>query len=775
MTLLPHYFDTSKIDKVVMNLLANAIKFTPAGGKITMRAWDEKVPGYDQPVLKFSIEDTGIGIPPEKLPHIFERFMQVDASSTRAYGGMGIGLSLVKDFVELHGGTVDVKSVLGKGTKFIVSLPRGQEHFKVPTIEISEQDQTPKSLSRSAFIESMRDTPWDKIKDSCVSSEKINAPLVLIVEDNTEMRRALRDILKEDYRLAFASDGEEGVSQARKLKPDLILSDVMMPKKDGYGLIQELKSDAHLEIHEIPVILLTAKSGDENLTLGFQSGADDYISKPFSSKEVLARIHNLIRIREQKREIEKQAQEILNITSQVAHDIRSPLSSVQAVVENFKKISPQGIVDTDYLNLLELGTRRLKAIADELLTRYNHKKILGKEQIVFSLHRVLDEIVGEYFSVANKKGIKFIKKFDHAINCFGNPERIQRALGNIIKNAVESMNKAGEIILETEIGIEQAKLSIIDQGCGMSDETIQLILQGGHSQGKKEGWGIGMKIVREVMKEFGWRFQISSEVGKGTVFHTWFPHLDSKEGVGSFTLNLKSGETVVVIDDDSSACRQWELIASKKGFSVATFSSYEDFEKKGQNLQTKSAIVDYHFDNSLLKGTEIIQRLRNLNFDNLYLCSAEYWKPLIQEQARAINVSLCPKPIPHILTTHSDRSETGWYNVLVIDDDALIGLTWKALKQNLSIRELHYFPSLHDFLSSQTDPKTIDLAFVDLNLGKHTQVDGRAVVRILKEKGIQKVVVASGEIIKKEEIPEADMISQDKIPRNLTSFFVSRL
>jgi len=168
----PHYFDKQKIDKVVVNLLSNAIKFTPGGGKITMRIWDDPSPlpsageggrGPGEGLLKIQVIDTGIGIPADKVQNVFERFMQVDASSTRAYGGMGIGLSLVKDFVEQHGGMVEVTSELGKGTTFTITLPRGKEHFKAMVIEATEGDIGKGiELPQADLVEAMREVKWEE-------------------------------------------------------------------------------------------------------------------------------------------------------------------------------------------------------------------------------------------------------------------------------------------------------------------------------------------------------------------------------------------------------------------------------------------------------------------------------------------------------------------------------------------------------------------------------------------------------------------------------------
>ena len=295
--LQPHCFDRAKMEKVAVNLLSNAIKFTPKGGRIEMRIWDEERPGLAEPLLRVCVEDTGIGIPQEKIPLVFERFMQVDASSTRAYGGLGIGLSLVKDFVEQHGGNIDVESRVGVGTKMIVSLPRGKEHFRATVVESESQSDIGSGID-------LPETPMtakNPEKSNKKTRRRGKGPeTVLIVDDTADMRFTLKEILQDKYRVVTAKDGIDGLKVAKAEVPHLIICDIMMPRRDGYGLIMDVRSDPALR--ETPVILLTAKTGAENMADGFQHGADDFIEKPFHPKEVILRVENLLRLSKRKRQ-----------------------------------------------------------------------------------------------------------------------------------------------------------------------------------------------------------------------------------------------------------------------------------------------------------------------------------------------------------------------------------------------------------------------------------------------------------------------------------------
>jgi CheY-like chemotaxis protein len=313
------YFDKDKLEKILTNLLSNAFKFTPEGGMVTVRVWkDAFSPEEPQTKASFiSVKDTGIGIPADELPRVFDRFYQVDSSQTREHEGSGIGLALTKELVELHHGSISVRSEVGKGTEFMVQLPLGREHLKDDEIvEGEEQQPTPESLRiplerdeaishPDQIVPPSRIPHESGILDSGTSSlestpRNDGKPLVLIVEDNADVRAYMREYLVTGYDVQEAHDGAEGIEKAREIIPDLIISDVMMPKKDGYELCKTLKLDE--KTSHIPIILLTAKAGTENKIEGLETGADDYLTKPFDAKELLVRVKNLIDLRRKLRE-----------------------------------------------------------------------------------------------------------------------------------------------------------------------------------------------------------------------------------------------------------------------------------------------------------------------------------------------------------------------------------------------------------------------------------------------------------------------------------------
>jgi len=313
------YLERDKIDKIMSNLLSNAIKFTPDGGnvnvavapsasKFTHQGVNYKSNERDQiqfppdKYIEISVSDTGLGIPKGQLDKIFDRFYQVDNRLSKEYEGTGVGLSLTKELVELHKGIISVVSEEGKGSTFIIIFPVGKEHLKPDEIldevnlnenEVTEDYKFSKIMNEPISVQAYIDSRID-----IESIGKTNKPSLLIVEDNTDVREYISDILNKYYNLTEASNGEEGLKKSFELIPDLIISDVMMPKMDGFQLCSKLKTDSNT--CHIPLILLTAKSTLKDKIEGLEIGADDYIMKPFEADELKARIQNLL---EQKKRI----------------------------------------------------------------------------------------------------------------------------------------------------------------------------------------------------------------------------------------------------------------------------------------------------------------------------------------------------------------------------------------------------------------------------------------------------------------------------------------
>ena len=286
--------DQEKISRIVFNLLSNALKYTPAGGEIFVSLKDE---GAN---LRLDVRDTGKGISQDEADKIFERFFQAKGAAS----GTGIGLALVKSFVELHHGEARVESEPGKGSDFIVVIPRKQEgdsqviHNDVDIVDNSANASASdsKNVVDESVLQYIDDGDRSRGKVQQLVSENTNRPTVLVIDDNTDIRQYERTLLQDEYVVLEAADGKEGLAVALKEVPDLVICDVMMPVMDGLEFTKQLKTNTATS--HIPVIMLTAKNLEEHRVEGYEHGADSYITKPFHSKVLLARIENLLRQRQ---------------------------------------------------------------------------------------------------------------------------------------------------------------------------------------------------------------------------------------------------------------------------------------------------------------------------------------------------------------------------------------------------------------------------------------------------------------------------------------------
>ncbi len=315
------YIDREMWEKVVLNLLSNAFKFTFEGGiTVTLRASD------DGQAAVMTVRDTGIGIPPEALPHLFERFHRIEGARGRSFEGSGIGLALVRELVRLHGGEIRVESASGQGSAFIVTFPFGAAHL--PTDRIGrEEPPAPRAVRAAVYVEEARRWLQDKgegLPDSLVSAPDDLLPLpalpggrlagrVLLADDNADMREYVRRLLtSRGYDVEAVADGKEALEAVRRRAPDLVLSDVMMPRLDGFGLLRAMRAEPGLD--DVPVILLSARAGEEAQIEGLEAGADDYLVKPFAARELLARVGanlSLARVRREAAEAVRARSDVL--------------------------------------------------------------------------------------------------------------------------------------------------------------------------------------------------------------------------------------------------------------------------------------------------------------------------------------------------------------------------------------------------------------------------------------------------------------------------------
>ncbi|MFI3306167.1 MAG: ATP-binding protein [Rikenellaceae bacterium] len=351
------WFDSDKVDKIIFNLLSNAIKFTDEGGKI-----DLALALSDDGYIVVSISDTGCGIHPDYQPYLFERFNTLNTNNHSDQSGSGIGLSLVKEYVDMHNGTIQVESELGRGSTFTFTLPLDRSKLGVET---TAAEQTSQEVQEEVAQSQQEEMTQEEVVDP-----EIDLPVVLIVEDNHDMREYIDNALSQHYTTLMARDGVEGLQMAIQHLPDLILSDVMMPHMDGLELCKRVKSD--LRCSNIPILLLTAKSDLDSKKEGVNVGASGYVAKPFDMDYLLARVSNLIG----QRELMEKRIRLQHLSTPTTMEVAS---SDERFINELVEIIEREI-DNPNFNVAELSSRlstspaslyrRIKSVAGESVSEF---------------------------------------------------------------------------------------------------------------------------------------------------------------------------------------------------------------------------------------------------------------------------------------------------------------------------------------------------------------------------------------------------------------------
>jgi signal transduction histidine kinase/DNA-binding response OmpR family regulator len=422
------FFDQEKLQKVIINLLSNAVKFTPQGGMIEVEATTDETDAEPE-VVKIKISNTGEGIPKESLPFVFQRFYQVDGSSNRRYEGTGIGLALVKELIELHHGSVYAESNEAI-TCFTVELPMNAESLRDHKVHdgiISETIGT--KIDAGSDIAIARPVATNNIIEETEISNVFGDHdrfEILIVEDNPDLRLFMKTILQRLYKVTEAVDGQDGLVKANSTIPDLIISDIMMPRMDGFDLCKHLKSDVKTD--HIPLIMLTAKASRENKLEGLGAGADDYLIKPFDEEELNIRVKNLIAIRER---LQKKFQGEIMLKPIAANAV--------SVHERFLKKIKEAIeknIDNERFGVDDLAGemamsrsqvhRKLKALTGQSATMYirNYRLHRGAE--------LLKQGAGNVTEIAYQVGFNSATYFSSCFHAlFGyTPSRYQQGAAN---------------------------------------------------------------------------------------------------------------------------------------------------------------------------------------------------------------------------------------------------------------------------------------------------------------------------------------------------------
>ncbi len=395
------YVDREMWEKIVLNLLSNAFKFTWEGEITVVLRWaDDHV--------ELEVRDTGTGIPAEEMPHLFERFHRVEGARGRTYEGSGIGLSLVQELVKLHGGTIQVSSVVNQGTTFLVSIPTGHDHLPSERISATRNLESTAMGAATYVEEALRWLPEEGVRDERLGTrEELLTRLqpltpnpssvhILLADDNADMRDYVKRLLVgQGYEVETVGDGLAALARIRDRSPDLVLTDVMMPGLDGLALLRELRADS--STRETPIILLSARAGEESRIEGLEAGADDYLIKPFSARELLARVEATLKLAQMRQEVVRYEQ-ALRVEAEAA---RSQISNIlESITDAFVTFDRQW----RYTYVNAQASSLLRKTREELLGKQVWEEVFPERVGSLSYHnlqRALNEQVSIVFEEFN--------------------------------------------------------------------------------------------------------------------------------------------------------------------------------------------------------------------------------------------------------------------------------------------------------------------------------------------------------------------------------------
>jgi len=499
--------DERHLDRILLNLVSNACKFSRHGDTVTLAV------GSDREGIWLSVTDQGIGIAPQDVDRIFDRFVQVESSANRRAQGTGIGLSIVKQLVTLHGGRITVQSEPNRGSTFLVHL------LAVPRIAAGAAPSSSPEVSR---------VPLEPPVTVAPLPTGVWGARVAVVEDNPDLLSYLTQELGRWYRVTPFDDSVKAVDALIAAPPDLIVSDIMMPGLDGIALARKIRSAPSTA--EVAVLLLSAREEVEAKLAGFEAGADDYVHKPFDVQELHARIELHLRLRAQQRELRealdqlKKAESTLvqsekmaalgRMIAGVAHEMNNPLHFLRGNLALLRRRQQSADGAGPLLADIDESVERMTAITRQLLLF--GRKQSGDVSGTVKLSEVIPLAV-KMVAPNTPKGVRIVQQIDGDV-VRANPQDLFQVILNIVHNAVQAVNPDdGEVRIAACRDGDRVEISIADNGCGISKENLSRIFEPFFTtKPPGTGTGLGLSIVQELVAAQQGTVRVESEPGRGT-------------------------------------------------------------------------------------------------------------------------------------------------------------------------------------------------------------------------------------------------------------------
>jgi signal transduction histidine kinase len=596
----PVYVDRSMWEKIVLNLLSNAFKFTFDGGiEVSLRQAGE--------VARLQVRDSGTGIPADELPLLFERFHRVRDARGRSYEGSGIGLALVQELARLHGGAVGVESTVDRGSVFTVTIPLGTAHLPADRVGAA-RPHTATGAHVDAFVEEALRWLPDEGTSPALSSEASGVARearVVVADDNADMRDYLCRILGPLYEVAVAGDGAAALERIRANPPDLVVADVMMPTLDGFGLLAAVRGDARLR--SLPVILLSARAGEEARIEGLDAGADDYLVKPFTARELVASVRSQLQLSRLRRESEAERTRLMeessrlkdNFLASLSHELRTPLNAILG----YARMLRTGVMTADKqhkaVETIERNATSLSQLVEDVLdiSRIVSGKIRLNVQPV-NLPDIVRNALDVIGPAADARGVRVEAIVDpQAGPIAGDPERLQQVLWNLMANAVKFTDRGGKVQVRLERVNSHIEFVVSDTGIGIAPEFLPHVFErfrqaDDAASRERGGLGLGLAIARQLAEMHGGTIEASSDgPGRGSTFLLKIPvmilhsiatdtprvHPRSPAAIaGGIAAGELTGVRILAVDDERDARALLAEALEAAGALVETAASAEE-------------------------------------------------------------------------------------------------------------------------------------------------------------------------------------------------------
>lgn len=622
----PIYVDREMYEKIVLNLMSNAFKFTLEGEiEVGLAELDQ--------VVELSIKDTGAGMTEEQLPHLFERFHRIEGVRARTHEGTGIGLALVQELVKLHGGTIRIQSAPGQGSIFTVTIPKGRAHIPADQIGAA-RGLASTALGPDHYVQEALRWLGEEITSpigpasSLLSAEPPilpsagSRPKIVWADDNADMRDYVRKLLSPRIEVQAFSDGQKALAAVQRDHPDLVLADIMMPHLDGFSLTKAIRADPNTR--SIPVILLSARAGDEARVEGLEAGADDYLVKPFTARELVGLVEAHLKLSLQRRQTEealregdRRKDEFLAI---LAHELRNPLAPILTALQMIRTPDLDRKTVEQLHGIMDRQSHLLVRLVDDLMevSRITRGRIeLRKQQV--ELETLVQRAVETSRPLIDAAHHQFTVRLpNERLTIEGDPVRLAQALSNLLNNSAKYTEEFGHIWLTAKRENSNLVLSVRDNGIGipadMLPRVFNLFTQVRRSYSRAQGGlGIGLALVRSLVEMHGGKVEAKSAgPGLGSEFIIRLPLARTAAGTQDRTRPVDPVTVpacrILVVDDNRDSAESFSMFLKSLGAEVWTVNDGQAALEALKSINPSVLFLDIGMPG--IDGYELARRIR---------------------------------------------------------------------------------------------------------------------------------------------------------------------